>query len=340
MPPGPKATLQLLQHLAFDVLQRSLRPTEQRAYLDAELAVVVPRLLQNQEAMVAWFDEEIFYFLLLDNFRPTGATIEQVPTRLQKGELTARDAIGEILLSTGFTQRNPGNDTFVTVVLEQCLGYQVQDSKVKPVLAAGKQIYDGKKGRFLGVDGQNQADLLRIVLGHVDFARHLLDRHHQRLFGAPLGKDDAVIARVHGDWKQFFPVLGEWLQSEAYVTLAQKKRPKTERQFLRGLFQDLLERTPDHDELRNLRNALQSMADPTPLRAVLAKILLDSGKAKLPPCEPGSEDVFVRDCFHRYLARQPNDAELAKFVAALQKDGANPGHIVRALVGCPEYQLY
>jgi hypothetical protein len=307
MPPGTKATLQLLQHLAFDVLQRSLRPTEQRAYLDAELAVVVPRLLQNQEAMVAWFDEEVFYFLLLDNFRPTGATIEQVPTRLQKGEITARDAIGEILLSTGFTQRNPGNDTFVTVVLEQCLGYQVQDSKVKPVLAAGKQIYDGKKGRFLGVDGQNQADLIRIVLSHVDFARHLLDRHHQRLFGAPLQKDDLAIARVHGDWKQFFPVLAEWLQSDAYVALAQTKRPKTERQFLRGL---------------------------------LAKILLDSGKAKLPPCERGSEDVFVRDCFHRYLARQPNEAELAKFVAALQKDGANPGHIVRALVGCPEYQLY
>jgi len=335
-----KATTRFLQRLSFDVLQRSLSPSELRAYLDAEIDDVVPRLLQTHEAMAAWFDEEQFYLLLIDNFRPRGDNIDRIPARLQKGELTARDAIGELLLSTGFTQRNPGNDTFVTVVLEQCLGYSLQEPRTKPILEAGKKIYDGQKGRFLGAEGNSQSDLLRIVLAHPDFARHLLSRHHQRLFGQPLAKDAPEIAAVTADWKQFFPVLGQWLRSDAYVEAAAGKKPKTERQFLRGLYMDLLERTPQHDELRNLRNAMQSMADPAPLRAVFAKVILDSGKARLPECAAGQEQAFVLGCFHRYLAREPEPAELEKFTAALQHGGARPVHVVRTLVGSVEYQNY
>ena len=99
--------------------------------------------------MRRWLEEELFYFLLLDNFRPRTRAIAAIPEGLRTGESTAHQAIGEILLSTGFSLRNPGNDTFVTVVLEQCLGLAVQERRHKATLEAGKRMYDGEKARLL-----------------------------------------------------------------------------------------------------------------------------------------------------------------------------------------------
>jgi hypothetical protein len=338
--PESKVTLRLLQRLCYDVLQRGPSAGEQKAYVGAEVPAVVERLLGSREAMGAWFEEELYYFLLIDNFRPRGEGIDRIPLRLQRGELTARDAIAEILLSTGFSLRNPGNDTFVTVVLEQCLGYTVQDRRTRPALEAGKKLYDGNKARFLGSDGQSQADVVKIVLQHEDFARHLLARQHRRLLDKDLGKDAPEPAEVHQDPARFFPVLGRWLGSEAYAANAARKKPKSERQFLRGLYMDLLERVPDHDELRNLRNALQSMADPAPLKAVLAKLILDSGQAKLPGLGRGGEREFAAECFRRYLGRQATDAELDAFAGELGQGAARPDLVVRTLVGSVEYQYY
>lgn len=331
-----------LRRLCFDVVQRSPTAAELRNLTGAEPRQVVDRLVRSREAMSAWFEEELFYFLLLDNFRPRGDTIDRIPARLQQGEMDVRGVLGELLLSTGFSLRNPGNDTFVTVVLEQCLGYRVQDAKVKPVLAAGKRVYDGKKDRFLGNEAGTQADLVRIVIQHVDCTRHLLSRHHLRLLGAGLPNDSAAVERVHSDPRQFFDVLAEWMLSPAYLARIEQPRPKNERQFLRGLWQDLLERTPGPDEMRNLRNAMQSMADPAPLRSVLAKVVLDSGQARLPAAgdEAGNPAAFVTECFRRFLARDPNEAERDTFVRAIEGQGATPQHVVRALVGSVEYRSY
>lgn len=339
-PTGTRASLRFLHRLSFDVLQRGLGPSELAAYRDAPLDVVVQRLLQSREALSVWFDEQMFYLLLIDQFRPRGDDLERIPARMQRGELTARDAIVELILSPAFSQRNPGNDTFVTVVLEQCLGHRVQDARTRPVLAAGKQLYDGRKGRFLGETGASQADLVQIAVRHVDFARHLLQREHQRLLGAPLPADHPAIARVHADWRQFFPVLAEWLQGDAYLGRLAQRQPKSERQFLRGLYQDLLQRPPTHDELRSLRNALQSMADPTPLRAVLAKVVLDSGQTQLPAFRRGASAEFVTECFARYLCRQPTERELTVFQTALDQEGGTPAQVVRALITSLEYQTY
>ena len=289
--------------------------------------------------MSAWFEEQLQFFLLLDRFRPRGESIEQLPRRLQKGQLDARSAIGEILLSTGFSLRNPGNDTFVTVLLEQCLGLVVQDRKGKRTLEAGKKMYDGKKTRFLGQEGRNQSDLIQAVLHNEQFTRHLLDRHHRRLLNAPL-PDDADIEPVHTDFQRFFPTLGQWIASPDYQQALDQRRTKTERQFLRGLYVDLLERVPDEQEMRNLRNAMQAMADPAPLRTVLAKVILDSSKRKLPRYRRGQEREFVRECFHRYLARSPNQQEMSAFTDVLTAEGGEPIHVVRALVGSLEYQTY
>jgi hypothetical protein len=325
----------LLRRLCIDVLQRTPSAAERRAMADAPVAAVVTRLLASQEAMQVFVEEELWYFLLIDVFRPRTKNFEDLPERLRTGAATPHDAVAEVLLSTSFSLRNPGNDTFVTVVLEQCLGVRVQDRASAPLLAAGKQMYDGRKARLLGKDGASQSDFVRIVLADPLFTRHLLDRHHRRVLGVALPRDFAVDA-VHADPKRFFATLRGWLSSPAYEATLATPRAKTDHQFVRSLYMDLLERTPDHEELRNMRNALTSMADPAPLRAVLAKVLLDSGKARLPAHEKGKEGAFVAACFERYLGRTPTQQESTRFVTAMTDGVATPTHVVRALVASPE----
>src|SRR5262249_32629215 len=131
-----KTTRTLLRRLALDTLGRTPSLAEAEAFLDAPVEAVAKRLVTSLEAMSVFVEEELFYFLLLDNFRPKTESIAALPKRLAEGKATAHDALAEILLSTGFSLRNPGNDTFVTVVLEQCLGLTVQDQKSKPTLEA------------------------------------------------------------------------------------------------------------------------------------------------------------------------------------------------------------
>ena len=343
--PGPAKTAadpapaqRFLARVAMDTLHRSLTDAESARQLELPRETIVHQLVRSSEAMTMWIEEELYYFFLIDNFRPAGEAIDELPYRLLAGKTTARDAITEIMLSTGFSLRNPGNDTFVTVVLEQGLGIEVQKRQHRKTLEQGKQLYDGTKGRFLDTSGDSQADVIRIVLAQPAFAQTLLNRHHQRLFGMPLAQDDPTIARVHQDHAQFFDVLEEWLRSPAYVAALSKRRAKTDRQFARGLYVDLLSRSPDRDELRNMRNALQAMADPAPIRTVLAKVMLDSSKARLPDAEePGA---FIAACFERFLKRPPTPQEADHFAQVATKRNAKRKEIARALVGSAEYAYY
>jgi hypothetical protein len=331
-------SLRLLRRLTQDLLGRTPSPAEAKSFLGAAPLTVVQRLLASLEAMQVWLEEELYFFLLIDNFRPKTKIIESIPQRLKDRNLTIPEAMTEIVLSTGFTLRNPGNDTFVTVLYEQLLGIAVQDTKNKPLLEAGKKMYDGKRVKLLGGEGQSQADLVKLVFAEPGCTRHLLDRHHRRLFGAPLGKDqEPLVQRVHEKPAEFLVVLAEWLASVAYAKGIESRRLRTDHQFIRSLYMDLLERTPTYDELRNMRNAMLSMADPTPIRTVMAKVILDSGKALLPACDSGKEAEFVRRCFLRYLGRDPGQQEEQKFVQELGA-GAKPEQVVRALVGSLEYQ--
>jgi len=339
-----KASLRFVRRATLDILQRTPSPAELRSYVGAPIDLVVQRLFRRLEAMEVWLEEELFYYLLLDNFRPKTRAIASLPRRMMKREIDVRGATLEIVLSTSFSLRNPGNDTFVTVILEQCLGMRVQDRRNTHTLEAGKKMYDGLKTRFLRQTGSTQADLIDIVMRQEGFTWHVLDRHHRRLFGRPLDRKaeaaEAAAARVHADFGEFFAVLADWITSPDYLAAIATRRPRTDRQFVRGLYMDLLERRPDYEEMRNMRNALQSMADPTPLRAVMAKVILDSGRAKLPALEPGGEREFVKQCFLRYLGRGPTQEELPAFAGALAKQECSPIHVVRALVGSPEYQYY
>ena len=340
--PADLATLAYVRRLFFDVLNRPPVLSESAALTGMPIERVSKQTWRRREAMEEWLEDELWFHLLIDRFRPQTRAILGLPYRLAQGKATARDATAEILLSTGFSLRNPGNDTFVTVVLESCLGLTVQERKARAELDAGKLLYDGRRARFLGQDGDSQADVVRITLAQDAFRERLLDRNHRRLFGAPLATRgraavDALIARWRDDESAFFPILAEWTHAADYVAAVAVKRPRTHRQLVRSLYFDVLERAPTYDELRNMRNALQSMADPTPLRAVFSKLMLDSAAAKLPALVAGEERDFVRTCFLRYLGREPTQIEAGEFVAVLGEPGASGKHVVQTLLTSVEY---
>ncbi len=357
------ATRRLTRALCFDVLGRSPTSEELARLAALPLGRRVDRLLDSIECWEHWCDEEAFYFLLIDRFRPVSDRLASLPARLHDGTADFRGAHTEFALSAEFNARNPGNDTYVTVVLEQFLGLEVQ--REPRLLGAAKKMYDGQQARIFGTLGGNQSDVVRICLAQPGYVDVFCRRMEQRYLGAPLPDDEhaAAVARIALDPTELRPLLRSWLTSPRYAAEGRAARAKDDHQFIRGLFVDLLGRPPSLQEFRNMRNALQALADPAPLRGVLAKVMLDSGAA-LPPRGaararggPGRERGStsdgdgagatspvsaeeVTDLFQRLLGRDPTAAELATFLEVLAEPGATWRTAAFALLTSPHYQYY
>ncbi len=340
-PEDPAARRRFARALFFDLRGRGPTPAEMQEALGREAEEQVDRMLSDPATWEAWLDRELYYYLLIDRFRPTSDRVRALPERLALGAGTAKEATREIVVSVEFNARNPGNDTFVTVVLEQLLGMVVQQ---KPkVLAAGKTLYDGKTERFLGQVGRNQSDIVRIVLDQREFADRFAERQYRQVFGAPMPKEALARdgARLHADPAAFQALLREWLLSDAYRARTRIPRPKDDLVFIRTLWVDLLGREPTFEEFRNSRNALLALSDPAPVRGVIAQLLLDSGKAPLPAKETLTRPAdWVRSRFLDLLGREPTRTETEAFVATLGEYGCEPKTILLAIATSPEYQYY
>src|SRR5690606_4525191 len=116
---------------------------------------------------------------------------------------------------------------------------------------------------------------------------------------------------LRDDARAFESIVVEWFTSDAYGAALATPRRKSDAMWIRSLFVDLLERAPTFQEFRNFRNALQALADSTPLRSVLAKVILDSGRVAVPPEEGLDVDGFVAEQFRRFLGRAPTPDEQA-----------------------------
>lgn len=332
------AARRLTRALFLDLLGRTPTEEELRRWAALPAEKRVDDLLASEGAWRNWFDEEAFYFLLIDQFRPVSDRLAAVPERMAKGDVGFRDAHHEFALSPEFNARNPGNDTFVTVVLEQFLGMEVQ--KQPRVLEAGKKMYDGVLGRLFGAKGDSQSDVVKIVLVQPAYEDLFLRRMERRYLGDELPKSEHAdtLSLLASDPRLFRQVLREWLLSERYAGAARPPRPKNDRQFIKSLFVDLLGRPPAYEEFRNMRNALQAIADPKPLRGVLAKVLLDSG-AVLAPSGKEPEDQVI-ELFRRLLGRDPERRELTVYADALRGRGATWRTAALALLTSPHYQYY
>jgi hypothetical protein len=134
-------------------------------------------------------------------------------------------------------------------------------------------------------------------------------------------------------------------------------RVKTSSQFLRGLYADLLGRTPESyeyvirvngtpairiplDEEQQLSAILEGLGDSLPLRNLLVKGLLHSAEVSVPEKTAVADPrEYIREQFRRFLGREPNAYELGAFADEWAKDPAvGPRTIIRAITGSREYQ--
>jgi hypothetical protein len=111
--------------------------------------------------------------------------------------------------------------------------------------------------------------------------------------------------------------------------------------FVQALYVDLLDRAPTREEAEPLREALDGLADPAPLRGVIARLLIDSDKVKLPArAEVGEPGAWIDGLFLRFFARAPSPDQRATFLAAFSDPACRPQILVQALVASPEYARY
>ena len=330
-----------LRAVTMDMLGRPPFEAERERWLGRGLYELCDALLEDGEIWSHWYEEQLYYFLLIDNFRPASARVASIPMDLHQGRADVRDAIWRISLSPAFDARNPGADTFVTVVMEQLDGMAVQKNARE--LEIGKAIYDGTPGLFLKSRGENQSDVVRIAIENERFATTFLAREYARIVRAAPGR--GALAR----WAQAFrkdpfvyaDLLREWLASPAYAARLEQRRVQPNRLFVRSLFVDLLGRLPSIEEEARMRNALDGLSDSGPLRSVLARLLIDSGAAVIPAREEIVDPTsWVAGLFERLLGRSAEDGEQAVFVKSFHDPDCKPGTVVYAIVSHPEYHSY
>jgi len=340
---GPALALDArrLRSLFLDLLGRPPFAAERAEWLGRGTHELLDALLGTPAFWRHWFDEQLYYFMLIDNFRPEGEGVDAIPAGLAAGKLSVRDAVHRIALLPSFDLRNPGADTFVTVVMEQLVGMKVQLSKRE--LEIGKGAYDGRPGLFLGANAGNQSDVVKVAAQHKDATRHFVAREHLRLVGAPIERRAlAEVAReLHKDPWSYLAVQRGWLLSEAYAERLQRGKELSNRLFVRALFVDLLERDPTSDEAETLRGALDGLGDSRPLRAVVVRMLLDSGKVALPlKASIADPTAWTQEQFRRFLGRDASQDELRTFVTAFHDEACEPKTILQVLLSDPAYHRY
>jgi hypothetical protein len=137
-------------------------------------------------------------------------------------------------------------------------------------------------------------------------------------------------------------------------------RARTNTQYVRGLYTDLVGRAPESYDIiisdaagtelgrfpvaeqEFLLFTLDGVGDPAPLRSLIAAGLVRSAEVVIPEKDDvGDPAEFVSEQFRKFLGREPNPYELDAFVAEWEGDPAvGPRTVIRALVASREYQSY
>ncbi len=339
--PARPLTHGALRSAYCDLLGRPPFEAERSEWLGKARHDLCDRWIGTEPFWAHWLEEQLYYFFLIDNFRPEGERVLAIPRDLAAGVLDPREATQRIALSPSFDQRNPGADTFVTVVMEQFAGITVQ--KHARELEIGKAIYDGASGTFLGRTGKRQADIVDIAVRHKAFADTFIAREHRRWLGVDASPKELADGsrRFHAAPAEYTKIVREWMLSEAWDRRAQRRLAVTNRQFARSLYVDLLDRLPDEGEARRLRSALDGMSDAAPLRSIFARMLIDSGAVKFSEKKALSDPrAWIAGLFQKLLGRDATDEELDIFVTAFADPACRPQTVLYALVTHPEYQLY
>jgi hypothetical protein len=136
-------------------------------------------------------------------------------------------------------------------------------------------------------------------------------------------------------------------------------RERSNSQFVRSAYADLLGRTPESyefsvslngapalsfriDEQAVLMNALDAVGDVRPVRSLIISGLLASVEVDIPAkADVDDPEQYIRDQFRFFLGREPGVYELAAFADEWDRSPAvNPRTVIRALMESREYQTY
>jgi len=335
------ATSEIHRLLFQDLLGRPPLPEEREGLAGASLEDVARALIGTAPFWRHWVEEQLYYFFLVDGFRPPDEELELLVNELRERRIGTVQALHRICLLASFDRRNPGPDTFVTVVMEQVVGDEVQRNQRE--LAIGKKVYDGAPGTFYGAKGSSQADVVQIAIGLDKSLRHYLARAYGSLLRAePSAKDLASWARrLAGEPKGYPELVAEWLQTPPYDQRLASRVAMPNRLFVQTLFVDLFQRLPSASECQQLRAALDGMADSSPLRSLLSRLLIDSKGCVLSERSDGDEaSAWVRDRFLLLLGREPTREETEAYVGALEREDCRPQSILQAMVTSVEYQTW
>ncbi|MFT7678823.1 MAG: hypothetical protein ACI8QC_002820 [Planctomycetota bacterium] len=330
--PGP------LRAVFGDLLGRSPFAAERLAWAGHGLDAFLTETLGSDAFWAHWWEEQLYYLLLVDSFRPETKRTLGTPGDLAAGRSDVRDALHRAALTPTFDLRNPGADTFVTVIMEQFCGLAVDTQRSE--LEAGKTAYDGGPARFLGKMAENQSDVIRIAVESKQATRHFLRREYLRLLRVEPDKKQLTkdVRTVYKNPRAFLDVLRAWLISDTYQARLKLRFPKTNRLYIRSLFVDLGDQLPQEVELESMRTALDGLADPRPLRSVLTRMLLGSEKAQVPARKSIADPTrWIAECFQRFLGRDAEQEELRVYATAFHQPDCKPSTILYALLTHPDY---
>ena len=327
--------------LYFDLLGRAPTADELAVAQGARPETFLRFNCGSHEFWTNWYEQQLFYFLLIANDRPGDeADGPELIDRLARGDVHVLDALRALVSGPTFHRANPGNDTFVSVVFEQLLAMTVQDEPAP--LRAGKRMYDGDEVSLFGMRGSSQADVVRIVMQQPEVAEVLVAREYRRVIGVEPSREQvrADAATLLADPDEYADLVCGWLLSPEYADRLQTLRLKSDVQYLRGLWIDVTGAEPEPAVLQRQRDALLSIADAGPLRAVVARTVVDGPSADLPAPGELDDELLVEDLFARFLGRDPSAEELSEFVFLLRQTDVTVATLTRALVTHWEYQYY
>jgi hypothetical protein len=326
-----------VKRLFLDLFQRSPSEAELLFAASVDRKQLVELMFASYEYHERWYNDQLYYLFLLRQFDPRAPWLLEIPAMLHQGQMSQRDALLALACSQYFHLRNLGPDNYVNVAIEQLLGRLPSQEE----LDAGKRMYDGNPEKLLGVAGTSQFHVARILTEQDESYEHILNRSWKRYFVEPAPTEEMAkwVERAKADSHTILAIQKEWILSDRYQKTVDKLRPKSDIQFIRTLYMDLLNREPTQDEFDYVQNALQAIADPIPLRSVIVRIFLDSGKITLPDKSRLTDPkAWVADQYIRFLSREPTPEELRACLETLNQ--TNTRTVVQAVLSSQEYQYY
>lgn len=226
-----------------------------------------------------------------------------------------------------------------------------KDPKAKKTPVVKKKVE--KEWKLYGKVGKNRSDLIDIALSQPRFLEFFVRRVYARYTGMePTEAEVKQSVQMLGDgWKvggkpgapakeALSQVIAGWCTTDKYLAKLREYRRKNDAAYIRTLYVDLLNRTPEYHEFWGAYRIVRSLTDNEPLRSIVATMMVDSDETDIPTKAEIVRDEWIKETLMKLYCRNPKPAEVSGLDAILREQPCTTKMLVRALVTHPEYQFY